>query len=90
LSIRFCVVEDKFISLRSERDCLHAELPLLSPPFHPHSGVSVCSLGASWVFSMRRSELIGLKWLDVNFEELELSVTRSVYRQRVGRCKTEI
>jgi hypothetical protein len=32
---------------------LHAELPLLSPPFHPHSGVSVCSLGASWVFSIQ-------------------------------------
>jgi integrase len=42
------------------------------------------------VTGLRRSELIGLKWLDVNFEELELSVTRSVYRQRVGRCKTEI
>ena len=42
------------------------------------------------VTGLRRSELIGLKWLDVNFERLELSVTRSVYRQRVGRCKTEI
>jgi integrase len=42
------------------------------------------------VTGLRRSELIGLKWLDVNFEELELSVTRSVYRQRVGKCKTEI
>jgi integrase len=42
------------------------------------------------VTGLRRSELIGLKWLDVNFDELELSVTRSVYRQRVGRCKTEI
>ena len=42
------------------------------------------------VTGLRRSELIGLKWLDVNFEDLELSVTRSVYRQRVGRCKTEI
>ena len=34
--------------------------------------------------------MIGLKWLDVDFEQLKLSVTRSVYRQRVGRCKTEI
>ncbi|MBB6142955.1 integrase [Silvibacterium bohemicum] len=42
------------------------------------------------VTGLRRSELIGLKWMDVNFEDLELSVTRSVYRQRVGRCKTEI
>jgi hypothetical protein len=30
----------------------YAEL-LLSPPFHPHSGVSVPSLGASWVFSIQ-------------------------------------
>ena len=42
------------------------------------------------VTGLRRSEFIGLKWLDVNFDELELFVTRSVYRQRVGRCKTEI
>ena len=42
------------------------------------------------VTGLRRSELIGLKWMDVDFEQLELSVTRSVYRQRVGRCKTEI
>lgn len=42
------------------------------------------------VTGLRRSELIGLKWLDVDFEQLELSVTRSIYRQVVGRCKTEI
>jgi hypothetical protein len=31
-----------------------AELPLLSPPFHPHSSVSdLVSLGASWVFSFQ-------------------------------------
>ena len=42
------------------------------------------------VTGLRRSELIGLKWSDVDFEKLELSVARSVYRQRVGRCKTEI
>lgn len=42
------------------------------------------------VTGLRRSELIGLKWLDVDFEHLELSVARSVYRQVVGRCKTEI
>lgn len=42
------------------------------------------------VTGLRRSELIGLKWSDVDFEKLELSVVRSAYRQRVGRCKTEI
>jgi integrase len=29
----------------------------------------------------RRSELMALKWLDVDFEQLEISVTRSIYRQ---------
>jgi integrase len=38
---------------------------------------------------LRRSELIGLKWLDVDFDQLHLSVTRSVYRSVVGGCKTE-
>jgi integrase len=38
---------------------------------------------------LRRGQLITLKWQDANFEELELSVTRSIYRQVVGRCKTE-
>ncbi len=38
---------------------------------------------------LRRSELIGLKWSDVDFEQLELSVTRSVYQSVVGRCKIE-
>ena len=41
------------------------------------------------VTGLRRSELIGLKWEDINFETLEISVTRSVYCQVVGRCKTE-
>jgi integrase len=38
---------------------------------------------------LRRGELMALKWQDGNFEELELSVTRSIYRQIVGPCKTE-
>jgi integrase len=42
------------------------------------------------VTGLRRSELMALKWLDVDFEQLELSVTRSIFRQVVGRCKTEI
>jgi integrase len=42
------------------------------------------------VTGLRRSELIGLKWKDVDFEQLELAVTHSVYRQRVGRYKTDL
>jgi integrase len=38
---------------------------------------------------LRRSELMGLKWVDLDFEQLEISVTRSVYQSVVGKCKTE-
>lgn len=38
---------------------------------------------------LRVGELLGLKWEDVNFEVLELRVTRDVVKQRVERCKTE-
>jgi integrase len=41
------------------------------------------------VTGLRRSELIGLKWSDIDFERLEINVTRSVFRQIVGPCKTE-
>jgi hypothetical protein len=51
VSIVFCD-GDKSISFRCEHDSWPTEL-LLSPPFHPHSGVSVSSLGASWVFSIQ-------------------------------------
>lgn len=38
---------------------------------------------------IRRGELLALKWEDVDFERLELKVTRSIFHQVVGRCKTE-
>lgn len=38
---------------------------------------------------LRVSELLALKWSDVDFENLELHVTRSIALQRVGPCKTE-
>lgn len=38
---------------------------------------------------LRRGELAGLKWGDVDFETLEIDVHRSVVSQVVGRCKTE-
>jgi integrase len=37
---------------------------------------------------LRRSELLALKWSDVNFSSLELNVVRSIYRRIVGNCKT--
>ena len=41
------------------------------------------------ITGLRRGELIGLKWCDVDFENLQINVTRSVVHQVVGNCKTE-
>ena len=38
---------------------------------------------------LRVGELLGLKWEDVDFESLEVNVTRSVVKQKITRCKTE-
>ncbi len=38
---------------------------------------------------LRRSELFALKWKDIDFQEKQVSVTRSVVHQVVGVCKTE-
>jgi len=38
---------------------------------------------------LRISELLALKWQDVDFENLSLSVTKSIWRNVVGQCKTE-
>ena len=38
---------------------------------------------------LRQSELFALKWKDVDFENRQLWVTRSIVQQVVGNCKTE-
>jgi len=38
---------------------------------------------------LRVSELLALRWRDVDFDNLEVSVTRSIWHQVVGDCKTE-
>jgi integrase len=38
---------------------------------------------------LRVSELLALRWSDVDFENLELNVTRAIWHQVVGDCKTE-
>src|ERR1700758_4210400 len=38
---------------------------------------------------LRVSELLALRWCDVDFENLELRVTRSISHQVLGNCKTE-
>ncbi|MGC2161494.1 MAG: tyrosine-type recombinase/integrase [Silvibacterium sp.] len=41
------------------------------------------------VTGLRRGELAGLKWEDIDFENLQIDVNKSVVSQVVGRCKTE-
>jgi len=38
---------------------------------------------------LRRGELLGLKWSDIDFERLEISLNRVVVRQVIGGLKTE-
>jgi integrase len=38
---------------------------------------------------LRVSELLAFRWQDVDFSNLELNVTRSIWHQVVGNCKTE-
>jgi integrase len=38
---------------------------------------------------MRRSELMGMQWCDVDFFNLRINIVRSVVDQVIGNCKTE-
>lgn len=38
---------------------------------------------------LRRSELLALKWEDIDFDNQQINVRRSIYRNVVGNCKTE-
>lgn len=38
---------------------------------------------------LRRSELLALKWCDVDFSKLTIDIRRSIYCRRVGNCKTK-
>jgi integrase len=39
---------------------------------------------------LRISEVLGLKWSDIDWKRLEMNVARSVVHGRVGKCKTEV
>jgi integrase len=38
---------------------------------------------------LRRSELFALKWCDIDFGRMMVSVQRAVYLGMIGNCKTE-
>jgi integrase len=41
------------------------------------------------VTGLRRSELLALKWEDIDFDRQQINVRRSIYLNVVGNCKTE-
>jgi len=61
----------------TEELLLHLEEPT-------HTAVLVAALTG-----LRASELLALKWADIDFEHYEIHVTRSISLQHVGDCKTE-
>jgi integrase len=61
---------------------IQAVLPHLEEPCHTAVLLDVAT-------GLRVGELLGLKWGDVDFDKLEINVTRSVVKQKVGPCKTE-
>jgi integrase len=61
---------------------LQALIPQLSPRERALVFLDACT-------GLRVGELLGLKWSDVDFENGQLHVTRSVVDQVVGNCKTE-
>jgi len=38
---------------------------------------------------LHRSELLGLKWCDIDFSNLTINISRSIYCRLVGKCKTQ-
>jgi len=61
---------------------LQALIPQLNPRERALVFLDACT-------GLRVEELLGLKWSDVDFENGQLHVTRSVVDQVVGNCKTE-
>ena len=62
------------------------EFPRLEAVLRPREGVLVCLALSS---GLRRGELAALRWQDIDFERLTITVQRSLVDQVVGRTKTE-
>ena len=63
------------------------EFQALIPELSSRARVMVLVAGST---GLRRGELVGLRWCDVDFESGEADVQRSVWRNVVGDTKTEI
>lgn len=62
------------------------EFRRLEAALRPREGVLVCLALSS---GLRRGELAALRWQDIDFERLTITVQRSLVDQVVGRTKTE-
>jgi len=58
---------------------------LLTELQHPYKTMVLLAAATG----LRASELLGLKWQDVDFESLEIRLTRGVVHQVIGELKTE-
>ena len=63
-----------------------AELQLLLTKLDPRECTLILLAAAT---GLRVSELLGIRRADVDFDNLELRVTRSIWHQKIGDCKTE-
>jgi integrase len=61
---------------------IHGILAQLEPSAHLMVMLAVTA-------ELRRSELVGLKWEDISFHEMQISIQRSIYLGAIGNCKTE-
>ncbi len=82
------LVEIRGISKRRKRPLVltmeqfYAVRDQLSEPFRTMVLVAQC-------LGLRVSEILGIEWRDIDFENLTLRITRKVVNGRVGRLKTE-
>jgi integrase len=65
------------------------ELPEMQNILSELSARENALISLDMITGLRRGELAGLKWGDIDFENLLVNVLRSVVDQVTGRCKTE-
>lgn len=63
-------------------DEIRSLISQLESPFHLMIWIAATT-------GLRRSELFGLQWKDLDFEKLTIEIRRSIYEQTIGKCKTQ-